>query len=85
MESPGRLFPSPNGHGGTLTAMADSGLLDQLRHRGIRHVFYFQVDNPLVKIADPTFLGQHIAATVRRVEQGRFPRTGRSTSSATSS
>ena len=62
MESPGRLFPSPNGHGGTLTALADSGLLDQLGHRGVRHVFYFQVDNPLVKIADPTFLGQHVRA-----------------------
>jgi UDP-N-acetylglucosamine/UDP-N-acetylgalactosamine diphosphorylase len=62
MEAPGRLFTSPNGHGGTLTAMADSGLLDQLRHRGVRHVFYFQVDNPLVKVADPTFLGQHVRA-----------------------
>jgi UDP-N-acetylglucosamine/UDP-N-acetylgalactosamine diphosphorylase len=62
MERLGRLFTSPNGHGGTLTAMADSGLLGQLRHRGVRHVFYFQVDNPLVKIADPTFLGRHIRA-----------------------
>ncbi|HEY1375813.1 MAG TPA: UDPGP type 1 family protein [Gemmataceae bacterium] len=62
MEGPGQLFTSPNGHGGTLTAMADTGLLDQLRHRGVRHVFYFQVDNPLVKIADPTFLGRHVRA-----------------------
>ncbi len=62
MDGPGRLFTSPNGHGGTLTAMADTGLLDQLRHRGVRHVFYFQVDNPLVKVADPTFLGRHIRA-----------------------
>jgi UDP-N-acetylglucosamine/UDP-N-acetylgalactosamine diphosphorylase len=62
MESKGRLFTSPNGHGGTLTALADCGLLDQLRQRGIQHVFYFQVDNPLVKIADPQFLGQHLAA-----------------------
>jgi UDP-N-acetylglucosamine/UDP-N-acetylgalactosamine diphosphorylase len=62
MEAPGRLFTSPNGHGGTLTAMSDSGLLGQLRHRGVRHVFYFQVDNPLVKIADPTFVGQHVRA-----------------------
>src|SRR5262249_17802987 len=37
-----------------------SGLLDHLRDRGVRHVFYFQVDNPLVKIADPTFLGHHL-------------------------
>jgi UDP-N-acetylglucosamine/UDP-N-acetylgalactosamine diphosphorylase len=62
LEAPGRLFLSPNGHGGTLTALADSGLLDLLRARGIRHVFYFQVDNPLVKVADPVFLGRHVAA-----------------------
>src|SRR5262249_20072152 len=49
LEAPGRLFTSPNGHGGTLLALADSGLLDRLRARGIRQVFYFQVDNPLVK------------------------------------
>jgi UDP-N-acetylglucosamine/UDP-N-acetylgalactosamine diphosphorylase len=60
MEAPGRLFLSPNGHGGTLTALADSGLLERLRRTGIRHIFYFQVDNPLVKVADPAFLGHHI-------------------------
>jgi UDP-N-acetylglucosamine/UDP-N-acetylgalactosamine diphosphorylase len=60
LEAPGRLFLSPNGHGGTLTALADSGLLERLRRRGVRHVFYFQVDNPLVKVADPAFLGHHI-------------------------
>jgi UDP-N-acetylglucosamine/UDP-N-acetylgalactosamine diphosphorylase len=60
MEAPGRLFLSPDGHGGTLTALAGSGLLARLREKGIRHIFYFQVDNPLVKVADPTFLGCHI-------------------------
>jgi UDP-N-acetylglucosamine/UDP-N-acetylgalactosamine diphosphorylase len=60
LEAPGRLFLSPNGHGGTLTALAESGLLERLRRRGIRHVFYFQVDNPLVKVADPCFLGHNI-------------------------
>jgi UDP-N-acetylglucosamine/UDP-N-acetylgalactosamine diphosphorylase len=59
MESPGRLFTSPNGHGGTLLALAESGLLDRLRQRGVRQVFYFQVDNPLVKVADPAFVGYH--------------------------
>jgi len=61
MEAPGRLFTSPNGHGGTLTALASSGLLDRLRDRGIRTVYYFQVDNPLVKVADLDFLGGHLA------------------------
>jgi UDP-N-acetylglucosamine/UDP-N-acetylgalactosamine diphosphorylase len=60
LEKKGQLFTSPNGHGGTLTALSDSGLLDQLKARGIRHLFYFQVDNPLVTVCDPRFLGRHI-------------------------
>jgi UDP-N-acetylglucosamine/UDP-N-acetylgalactosamine diphosphorylase len=62
LDGPGKMALSPNGHGGTLAALRDHGLFDELAHRGIRHIFYFQVDNPLVKIADPAFLGQHIAA-----------------------
>lgn len=62
LETPGSLFLSPDGHGGTLTALASSGLLSRLRERGVRTVFYFQVDNPLVRIADPAFLGHHLAA-----------------------
>lgn len=62
MERPGHVFNSPNGHGGTLTALSESGLLDDLSQRGIRHIFYFQVDNPLVRLADPAFLGEHIRA-----------------------
>ena len=71
LEAPGRLFLSPDGHGGTLTALANSGLLERLRQRGIRHLFYFQVDNPLVKIADPIFLGRHLAAARRGVLEDR--------------
>jgi UDP-N-acetylglucosamine/UDP-N-acetylgalactosamine diphosphorylase len=56
------LFQSPNGHGGTLLALANAGLLGMLGSRGIRHLFYCQVDNPLVKIADPAFIGHHIRA-----------------------
>jgi UDP-N-acetylglucosamine/UDP-N-acetylgalactosamine diphosphorylase len=61
LETPSRLFLSPNGHGGVLLALRDSGSLERLRLRGVRHLFYFQVDNPLVKVADPLFLGHHIA------------------------
>ncbi len=62
LEAPGRLFLSPNGHGGTLTALAETAVLDAMEARGVRHVFYFQVDNPLVKVCDPAFLGGHVAA-----------------------
>lgn len=59
LEAPGRIFVSPDGHGGTLTALAKNGCLDDMAARGIRSVFYFQVDNPLVEIADPAFIGAH--------------------------
>lgn len=62
MESRGRLFTSPDGHGGLLAGLQRSHLLDLLMARGIRQVFYFQVDNPLVKVADPAYLGHHLAA-----------------------
>ncbi len=61
MEAPGRLVLSPNGHGGTLTGLADSGLLDRLEQGGFCTVYYFQVDNPLVDLADRVFVGQHLA------------------------
>ncbi|HSQ54392.1 MAG TPA: UTP--glucose-1-phosphate uridylyltransferase, partial [Gemmata sp.] len=62
LEEPGKLFLSPNGHGGTLTALAERGVLRELDARGVKHVYYFQVDNPLLKICDPAFLGKHIEA-----------------------
>jgi UDP-N-acetylglucosamine/UDP-N-acetylgalactosamine diphosphorylase len=62
LEDKGRIFMSPNGHGGALSALAASGLLTELSKRGIKHLFYFQVDNPLVKVADPAFLGEHLEA-----------------------
>lgn len=60
-----QLALSPNGHGGFLTALQEAGILEDWQRRGVRWLFYFQVDNPLVKIADPLFLGQHIT---RRAE-----------------
>ena len=60
-----RVALSPDGHGGTLYALAAPGpdggpsCLDEMRERGVRTLFYFQVDNPMVRIADPAFLGIH--------------------------
>src|SRR5439155_23229054 len=36
--------------------------LKRMKERGIRHVFYMQVDNPLVSVCDPVFLGYHLLA-----------------------
>ena len=59
LENPGRIAASPNGHGGCYAALRDSGALEDARSRGIEHIFYFQVDNPLVALADPLFIGLH--------------------------
>ncbi len=53
------LFLAPNGHGGVLGALATSGALGTMRERGVDLISYFQVDNPLVRPADPLFLGLH--------------------------
>jgi len=53
------LALSPNGHGGSLKALIDSGSMADMAERGIEHVSYFQVDNPLVTILNPLFIGLH--------------------------
>ena len=57
-----KLFLSPNGHGGTIAALDDSGALNEMRKRGIEQLFYLQVDNPLVPICDPALIGYHVLA-----------------------
>lgn len=64
----GHVSLSPDGHGGTLNALAAPGpsggpsCLDEMRDRGVTTLFYFQVDNPLVEVAEPAFLGLHLEA-----------------------
>ena len=53
------LLVNPDGHGGSLKALHDSGLLESLTRKGYSELFFCQVDNPLVKIADPVFIGYH--------------------------
>jgi UDP-N-acetylglucosamine/UDP-N-acetylgalactosamine diphosphorylase len=62
MASRGEIATNPDGHGGSLTAMHVSGALDDMTRRGIEHISYFQIDNPLVRVADPVFLGLHASA-----------------------
>jgi UDP-N-acetylglucosamine/UDP-N-acetylgalactosamine diphosphorylase len=59
LESKESLSLSPNGHGGTLLALKLSGSVAQMRKVGIEYLSYFQVDNPLVSVADPLFIGLH--------------------------
>lgn len=59
LDAPDRLALSPDGHGGLFAALRRHGLLDEMRDRGVTTMFTFQVDNPLVRVARPEFLGHH--------------------------
>jgi UDP-N-acetylglucosamine/UDP-N-acetylgalactosamine diphosphorylase len=59
MADKGTLATSPDGHGGSLKAIAHSGALADMKKRGIEYLSYWQVDNPLVYVLDPLFVGLH--------------------------
>ncbi len=82
LAAPDHLALSPDGHGGTLLALAAPGAdggpscLDDMRDRGVRTLFYFQVDNPMVEIADPAYLGLHRQADAEmsfKIVERRMP------------
>jgi UDP-N-acetylglucosamine/UDP-N-acetylgalactosamine diphosphorylase len=54
-----RIASSPDGHGGSLRALHVSGALADMKRRGIEYISYWQVDNPLINLLDPLFVGLH--------------------------
>jgi UDP-N-acetylglucosamine/UDP-N-acetylgalactosamine diphosphorylase len=60
LESKSSIALSPDGHGGSLRALDRSGSLDLMRREGVDTLSYFQVDNPLVRCIDPSFIGWHV-------------------------
>ena len=59
MADKGTLAVSPDGHGGSLKALYKSGATADMKRRGVKIISYFQVDNPLINIFDPLFIGLH--------------------------
>ena len=77
LDSVDSLALSPDGHGGTVAALVRSGSLDDAASRGIRHLCYIQVDNPLVALCDPVFIGHHLLAEsemTSQVVRKRYPK-----------
>lgn len=60
MDSKSNIIMSPNGHGGVLMALKEKGILNNMKQCGIKNIFYHQVDNVLIKMADPVFVGYHL-------------------------
>ncbi len=59
LEAPDALALAPNGHGGSLKALYKRGAIDDMKRRGIEQISYVQVDNPIVRVVDPLFIGLH--------------------------
>jgi len=57
MESKSTVSFSPDGNGGIYAALQSSGVIADLESRGIPFVHAYCVDNCLVKVADPVFIG----------------------------
>lgn len=55
----GKIACSPDGHGGSLKALYNSGAVNDMAQRGVEYLSYWQVDNPLIHIFDPLFIGLH--------------------------
>ncbi|WP_054957282.1 UTP--glucose-1-phosphate uridylyltransferase [Paenibacillus dakarensis] len=47
----------PSGNGECFSSLYQSGALEDMKRRGISWLFYYNVDNAIIKIADPLFVG----------------------------
>jgi len=76
MQSPGSLALSPDGHGGTVAALEKNGCLTDAANRGVKHLAYIQVDNPLANLCEPVLIGHHLMAEselTTQVVRKRYP------------
>lgn len=57
MEAKDRLSLSPNGNGGWYSSLRRSGLVEDMKKKGVEWLTVFAVDNVLQRINDPAYVG----------------------------
>ncbi len=53
----GKIKEGADGHGGIFTAMMKSGVAADMKKRGVQWIFVGGIDNVLVRLCDPMFVG----------------------------
>lgn len=71
-----KIAMSPNGNGGCFIALKESGALDDMKSKGIEWLFLYGIDNALVRVADPFFIGFTICSkqlAASKVVEKKYP------------